>query len=76
MWNKGNIELENDSKVVAQHHLLLFVVVLIIFCFLDEFAFVANNLAEEFLIQFILLYHLVVYKDYNSIYTKWYESFL
>ena len=32
VWNKGNIELENDSKVVAaQHHLLLFVVVLIIF---------------------------------------------
>ena len=60
VWNKGNIELENDSKVVADatsssairggsYNLL----------FLDEFAFVANNLAEEFLIQFMLLYHLV-----------------
>ena len=49
VWNKGNIELENDSKVVAaatsssairggSYNLL----------FLDEFAFVANNLAEEF----------------------------
>ena len=48
-WNKGNIELENDSKVVAAatsssairggYYNLLF---------LDEFAFVANNLAEEF----------------------------
>ena len=48
-WNKGNIELENSSKVVAaatsssairggSYNLI----------FLDEFAFVGNNLAEEF----------------------------
>ena len=49
VWNKGNIELENSSKVVAaatsssairggSYNLI----------FLDEFAFVGNNLAEEF----------------------------
>lgn len=48
-WNKGNIELENGSKVVASstsssairggsYNLI----------FLDEFAFVSMNLAEEF----------------------------
>jgi len=48
-WNKGNIELENGSKVVAastsssairggSYNLI----------FLDEFAFVGMNLAEEF----------------------------
>jgi len=49
VWNKGNIELENGSKVVAaatsssairggSYNLI----------FLDEFAFVGNNLAEDF----------------------------
>ena len=49
VWNKGNIELENGSKVVAaatsssairggSYNLI----------FLDEFAFIGNNLAEEF----------------------------
>ena len=49
VWNKGNIELENGSKVVAaatsssairggSFNLI----------FLDEFAFVGNNLAEDF----------------------------
>ena len=49
VWNKGNIELENGSKVVAaatsssairggSYNLI----------FLDEFAFVGNNMAEEF----------------------------
>ena len=49
VWNKGNIELENGSKVVAaatsssairggSFNLI----------FLDEFAFVGNNMAEEF----------------------------
>jgi len=49
VWNKGNVELENGSKVVAaatsssairggSYNLI----------FLDEFAFVGNNMAEEF----------------------------
>ena len=49
VWNKGNIELENGSKVVAaatsssairggSYNLI----------FLDEFAFVGNNMAEDF----------------------------
>lgn len=49
VWNKGNIELENGSRVVAaatsssairggSYNLI----------FLDEFAFVGNNMAEEF----------------------------
>ena len=48
-WNKGNIELENGSKIVAaatsssairggSYNLI----------FLDEFAFVGNNMADEF----------------------------
>jgi len=48
-WNKGNIELENGSKIVAastsssairggSYNLI----------FLDEFAFVGNNMAEDF----------------------------
>ena len=48
-WNKGNIELENGSKIVAaatsssairggSYNII----------FLDEFAFVGNNMAEEF----------------------------
>lgn len=48
-WNKGNLELENGSKIVAaatsssairggSFNLI----------FLDEFAFVGNNMAEEF----------------------------
>ena len=49
LWNRGNIELENGSKIVAaatsgsairggSYNLI----------FLDEFAFVDNNLAEQF----------------------------
>jgi len=49
VWNKGNIELENGSKIVAaatsssairggSYNLI----------FLDEFAFVGNNMADEF----------------------------
>jgi len=49
VWNKGNVELENGSKIVAastsssavrggSFNLV----------FLDEFAFVPNNIAEEF----------------------------
>ena len=49
VWNKGNIELENGSKIVASatsssairggsYNLI----------FLDEFAFVSNNIAENF----------------------------
>ena len=78
VWNKGNIELENSSKVVAaatsssairggSYNLI----------FLDEFAFVGNNLAEEF---FSSVYPTIssgqTSKDYYCIYTKWYESFL
>jgi hypothetical protein len=48
-WNKGNVELENGSKIVAaatsssairggSYNLI----------FLDEFAFVGNNMADEF----------------------------
>ena len=49
VWNKGNIELENGSKIISSatsgsairggsYNLI----------FLDEFAFVSNNLAESF----------------------------
>jgi hypothetical protein len=49
LWNRGNVELENGSKIVAaatsgsairggSYNLI----------FLDEFAFVDNNLAEQF----------------------------
>ena len=49
VWNKGNIELENGSKIIASatsssairggsYNLI----------FLDEFAFVSNNIAENF----------------------------
>ena len=58
-WNKGNIELENKSTIVAaatsssairggSYNII----------FLDEFAFVPTNIAECFLVQFILQYHL------------------
>jgi hypothetical protein len=48
-WNKGNVELENGSKIIAASTSSSairggsFNVV-----FLDEFAFVPNNIAEEF----------------------------
>lgn len=48
-WNKGNVELENGSKIVAASTSSSairggsFNIV-----FLDEFAFVPNNIAEEF----------------------------
>ena len=59
-WNKGSIVLENDSKIIASstsssavrggsYNLV----------FLDEFAFVPFNLAEDFLGQYILLSLLV-----------------
>jgi hypothetical protein len=49
VWNKGNVELENGSKIVAASTSSsairggAFNLV-----FLDEFAFVPNNIAEEF----------------------------
>lgn len=60
VWNKGNIELENGSKILASatsssairggsFNLI----------FLDEFAFVSNNIAENFFASVILLYLLV-----------------
>ena len=48
-WNKGNVELENGSKIIASSTSSSavrggsFNIV-----FLDEFAFVPNNIAEEF----------------------------
>ena len=61
-WNKGNIELENKSTIVAfatsssairggSYNII----------FLDEFAFVPANIAEMFFSTlYILQYHLVL----------------
>ena len=59
-WNKGSLELENGSKILASstsasavrggsYNII----------FLDEFAYVPSNVAEQFLVLCILQYHLV-----------------
>jgi len=48
-WNKGNVELENGSKIIAASTSSSAVRGGAFNCvFLDEFAFVPNNIAEEF----------------------------
>jgi hypothetical protein len=59
-WNKGSLELENGSKILASstsasavrggsYNII----------FLDEFAYVPSNVAEQFLVLCILQFHLV-----------------
>lgn len=49
VWNKGNVELENGSKVIAASTSSSAIRGGSFNCvFLDEFAFVPNNIAEEF----------------------------
>ena len=49
VWNKGNVELENGSKIVAASTSSSAIRGGSFNCvFLDEFAFVPNNIAEEF----------------------------
>ena len=63
-WNKGSLELENGSKILASSTSASsirggsFSLV-----YLDEFAFVQPELQEEFLHLFILLFHLVVLQE-------------
>ena len=77
-WNKGNIELENKSVIVAaatsssairggSYNII----------FLDEFAFVPANIAEMFF-SCCLSYNLIWTKNKNDyrIYTIRYESVL
>ena len=75
-WNKGNIELENKSKISCGN---------IIKCirggsyniiFLDEFAFVPTTIAEMFLRLYILQLLLVKNKSYYRFNSLWYESVL
>ena len=48
-WNKGDIELENNSRVLADSTASTAIRGFSIsFLYLDEFAFVPNNIAEEF----------------------------
>ena len=48
-WNKGDIELENNSRVLADSTASSAIRGFSIsFLYLDEFAFVPNNIAEEF----------------------------
>jgi hypothetical protein len=49
IWNKGNVELENGSKIMAASTSSSAIRGGAFNCvFLDEFAFVPNNIAEEF----------------------------
>ena len=49
VWNKGNVELENGSKIIAASTSSSAIRGGAFNCvFLDEFAFVPNNIAEEF----------------------------
>jgi len=49
VWNKGDIELENNSRVLADSTASTAIRGFSIsFLYLDEFAFVPNNIAEEF----------------------------
>ena len=77
-WNKGNIELENKSTIVAaatsssairggSYNII----------FLDEYAFVPANIAEMFF-SCCLSYNLLWSKNKNDycINTLWYESIL
>ena len=59
-WNKGSVELENGSKMVASStSSVQFVVVHYNMIFLDEFAFVPTNVAETSLVLCIPQSHLV-----------------
>ena len=59
-WNKGSLELENGSKISANSTSSSAVrggsynVI-----FLDEFAFIQNHIADDFLRLYILRFHLV-----------------
>lgn len=49
VWNKGDIELENNSRVLADSTASTAIRGFSIsFLYLDEFAFVPNNIAEDF----------------------------
>ena len=59
-WNKGSLELENGSKILAASTSASAVRGMSFnILFLDEFAFVPNHIAEDFFIPFILLLLLV-----------------
>ena len=77
-WNKGSLDLENGSRIVASstsssavrggsYNMI----------FLDEFVFVPHNVAEDF---FSSVYPTISSgtedKSCDSINTKWYESIL
>ena len=49
-WNKGSLELENNSKIIVnlQHRQVRLDMDPFNIIFLDEFAFVPNNIAEQF----------------------------
>ena len=47
-WNKGSLELENGSKIVAASTSSSAVRSTFNIIFLDEFAYVPNNIAQEF----------------------------
>ena len=56
-WNRGSLELENGSKIMAASTSasavrgMSFNVI-----FLDEFAFIPNHIADQFLVLFIQLF--------------------
>ena len=56
-WNKGSLELENGSKILASIYIcyLLFVVCRLISSFLDEFAFVPNHIADSISLPLFIL---------------------
>ena len=56
---QGSLELENGSRIVATSTSSSVRGSTFNIIFLDEFAYVPNSIAEEFLVQFILQYLLV-----------------
>ena len=77
-WNKGSLELENGSKILAASTSASAVRGMSFnILFLDEFAFVPNHVADDF---FASVYPTISsgtqYKSDYRIYTSWYESLL
>ena len=50
VWNKGNIELENGSKIIASTSASAVRGMSFNILFLDEFAFVPNHIVDSFFI--------------------------
>ena len=59
-WNKGSLELENGEVKYQTFYICLNSSNISSFniIFLDEFAYVPATVAEQFLVQYILQYHL------------------